>query len=79
MTDVFDRAQEREALDREAAIEHERGHYAHRPWREASAEWCAGCGAAIPDARREAIPGVQLCVDCQTEAERHARQYMRRP
>ena len=79
MTDVFDRAQEREALDRAAAIEHERAHYPTQPWQLASACECAGCGETIPDARREAIPGVQLCVDCQTEAERHARQYMRRP
>ena len=29
---------------------------------------CADCGAAIPEARRQAIPGVRLCVQCQ-EAE----------
>ena len=28
---------------------------------------CEECEAAIPDARREAIPGVRLCVDCQAE------------
>lgn len=27
---------------------------------------CAECGEAIPEARREAIPGVQLCVECQS-------------
>jgi phage/conjugal plasmid C-4 type zinc finger TraR family protein len=26
---------------------------------------CAECGAAIPQARRDAIPGVRLCVSCQ--------------
>jgi phage/conjugal plasmid C-4 type zinc finger TraR family protein len=30
-----------------------------------SATECQECGAAIPEARREAIPGVQLCVSCQ--------------
>lgn len=31
---------------------------------------CATCGAAIPDARRHAIPGVRLCVPCQEAADR---------
>jgi len=32
-----------------------------------SAKWCIapGCGERIPDARRPAVPGVQLCVECQ--------------
>lgn len=33
---------------------------------------CAGCGAAIPEARRAAIPGVRLCVNCQAEADKEA-------
>jgi len=33
-----------------------------------SLESCAECGAAIPEARRQAIPGVRLCLACQ-EAE----------
>jgi phage/conjugal plasmid C-4 type zinc finger TraR family protein len=28
---------------------------------------CAECGAAIPAARRAAVPGVRLCVGCQAE------------
>jgi len=28
---------------------------------------CAECGAEIPAARREAIPGVRMCVRCQSE------------
>jgi phage/conjugal plasmid C-4 type zinc finger TraR family protein len=35
-----------------------------------SAKTCRECGAAIPAARREAIPGVQLCVACQEAADR---------
>ena len=30
-----------------------------------SLESCAECGAKIPEARREAIPGVRLCLACQ--------------
>ena len=31
---------------------------------------CEECDKEIPKARREAIPGVRLCVSCQSEAER---------
>jgi len=31
---------------------------------------CEECGAAIPRARREAIPGVRLCVNCQSEHDK---------
>lgn len=34
-----------------------------------SAKVCEECGKKIPEARRKAIPGVQLCVTCQTELE----------
>jgi phage/conjugal plasmid C-4 type zinc finger TraR family protein len=30
---------------------------------------CEEGGVAIPDARRKAIPGVRLCVSCQSELE----------
>ncbi|WP_018863898.1 MULTISPECIES: DksA/TraR family C4-type zinc finger protein [Thioalkalivibrio] len=30
-----------------------------------SLEECEECGAAIPEARRRALPGVRLCVPCQ--------------
>ncbi|MGI9296014.1 MAG: DksA/TraR family C4-type zinc finger protein [Pseudomonadales bacterium] len=32
---------------------------------------CEECDAAIPEARREAIPGVRFCVKCQTELDKH--------
>lgn len=38
-----------------------------------SLEECAECGEEIPKARQEAIPGVQLCIHCQTIEERRAR------
>jgi phage/conjugal plasmid C-4 type zinc finger TraR family protein len=31
---------------------------------------CVACAEAIPEARRKAVPGVRLCVDCQAELEK---------
>ncbi len=31
---------------------------------------CEECEADIPEARRKAIPGVRLCVNCQSELEK---------
>ena len=31
---------------------------------------CDGCGAAIPEARRVALPGVRVCVPCQEARDR---------
>jgi phage/conjugal plasmid C-4 type zinc finger TraR family protein len=28
---------------------------------------CEACGAVIPVLRRKAVPGVRLCISCQTE------------
>lgn len=42
----------------------------------ASALECESCGVDIPEARRLAVPGCQLCVECQGLVEfggRHAR------
>jgi len=36
---------------------------------------CANCGAEIPEARRNAIPGVRLCVACQEADDRNAAQF----
>jgi phage/conjugal plasmid C-4 type zinc finger TraR family protein len=33
-----------------------------------SATHCGGCGQQISEARRQAVPGCQLCTDCQNEA-----------
>lgn len=30
---------------------------------------CEDCEAVIPEARRQAIPGVRLCVSCQTKVD----------
>lgn len=34
-----------------------------------SLEFCDECGEAIPEARRLALPGVQHCVNCQSQLE----------
>lgn len=35
----------------------------------ASLTHCETCGAAIPEARRQAIPGVRFCLTCQAKSE----------
>lgn len=37
--------------------------------RGVSAKQCIDCDADIPEARRKALPGVQLCVACQALRE----------
>jgi phage/conjugal plasmid C-4 type zinc finger TraR family protein len=42
---------------------------------------CEECGEPIPEARRQALPGVRRCVPCQSEADRldvHQSLYNRR-
>jgi len=34
-----------------------------------SLENCEECASEIPQARREAVPGVRLCLDCQNELD----------
>lgn len=36
-----------------------------------SAVNCEECEEPIPDARRKAIPGVRLCIECQMELEKY--------
>ncbi|MEO8669666.1 MAG: DksA/TraR family C4-type zinc finger protein [Tahibacter sp.] len=33
---------------------------------------CEECDVAIPQARRQAVPGVRLCVTCQTQRDHEA-------
>ena len=30
---------------------------------------CEECGEPIPEARRKAVPGVRLCIDCQAASD----------
>lgn len=46
-----------------------------------SLQECEECGEPIPEARRRALPGVRLCVSCQSErdeAQEAASPYNRR-
>lgn len=40
-----------------------------------AASHCEDCGTEIPQARREAIPGVRLCVACQDKQDRSAQPF----
>lgn len=69
--DQFDRATEIEEALREDALQAQAWRDATRGKRTAdSAEFCEICEAEIPSARRVAVPGVRLCVDCQGDIER---------
>lgn len=59
----------------EASIEDElkRMKSGQRP-RGESRTHCAECEEPIPDARRAAIPGVTLCIDCQSERDSRPKQ-----
>lgn len=35
-----------------------------------SLKHCEECDAEIPQARREAVPGVRLCINCQSELDK---------
>ena len=35
-----------------------------------SLEHCEECGNKIPEARRAAVPGVRLCIQCQAEIDK---------
>lgn len=75
MTDLYDRATEREEQLREAALEDQ----AHRSGLQGktvadSATHCRVCSERIPVGRRRAIPGVQTCTECQRDLELAMRQ-----
>jgi phage/conjugal plasmid C-4 type zinc finger TraR family protein len=40
-----------------------------------SLEFCDACGETIPEARRLAVPGVTMCIYCQSKAERFTANY----
>ena len=39
-----------------------------------SLKTCEDCDATIPEARREAVPGVRLCINCQSELDKATKQ-----
>jgi len=40
-----------------------------------SLEECEECGTAIPEARRKAVPGVHLCIVCQSAADQAQKRF----
>ena len=40
-----------------------------------SLKHCEECGKAIPEARRQAVPGVRLCVACQAERDKQEKAF----
>lgn len=65
MTDIFDRAQELEQRQRDAALAAFAANIAHGT----SYSHCEDCSEPIPDARRKAAPGCTRCIDCQSRRE----------
>ncbi|PPD36785.1 MAG: conjugal transfer protein TraR [Methylomonas sp.] len=43
---------------------------------KSSALFCVDCGAEIPLARRNALPGIDICIDCARDEERRAKQWL---
>lgn len=80
MTDLVDRANLQSDMLLRHALEEQRlksalagGHLADQgDWHVHSATECQepSCGEPIPEARRRALPGVRLCVECQARLER---------
>lgn len=71
MTDPIDRGCEREDELRSDAIAEQRRRAGLDGKTAAdSSETCNACGEPIPEARRQAVPGVQTCIECQTLIER---------
>ena len=46
-----------------------------QPSTRPSARFCADCGSEIPEERRVALPGVQLCVGCKEVQEIKSRNH----
>ena len=53
----------------EASIEDKLARIKRAPLQGESFTHCAECEEEIPEARRVALPGVKLCIDCQSERD----------
>lgn len=51
----------------EDAVARARGEIPHGE----SLKECEACGELIPEARRQAVPGVRLCIACQQDKDSH--------
>jgi phage/conjugal plasmid C-4 type zinc finger TraR family protein len=67
-------SQHAEQLHNDLALLQHRQRAAIDP-RAESADWCDACGGEIPEARRKAVPGCKMCVDCAREQETKERMY----
>ncbi len=63
--DILDQAQDYEIRDRAASIATARAAVADGPGRK----FCLKCEELISPARRRALPGSQLCINCQRTLE----------
>lgn len=79
MPDPLDAASEREARFRDDALaaQQRRAGLDGKTVADSRIE-CRVCSEPIPEARREAVPGVQTCVDCQFDIERACRAFSMR-
>jgi phage/conjugal plasmid C-4 type zinc finger TraR family protein len=64
MADDIDIAQEREQKNIEQALANREQQYSGE-----SEFYCVECDAVIPNQRREALPGVDVCVGCASKRE----------
>jgi phage/conjugal plasmid C-4 type zinc finger TraR family protein len=69
MSDEMDHAQAREEEMRSDALAALRRRWGATPG--ASAVRCVVCDEPIPAARRQAVPGVRTCIECQRDDEQH--------
>jgi len=72
MADIADRAEALEANQREDALAAMRRSRQEQLARESLSE-CEECGASIPVERQVAVPGVRLCINCQSRLEQQQR------
>lgn len=70
MADSMDQVQLRVEEERERNIQKA---LARKP--AVSSFYCESCGAPIPEARRAAVPSVELCVTCQEIYELKSQHY----
>lgn len=74
MADELDQIQEQEDLLNQLHIQAARGRGNSG---EQSLTHCEACGNDIPQGRRDAVPGVRVCVACQQRLEFQSKQYQR--
>ncbi|MGB7996271.1 MAG: TraR/DksA C4-type zinc finger protein [Photobacterium halotolerans] len=70
MPDVFDHASAIEAKFNQMALDRQLGAASRQTGNQTSATECTECGDAIPEKRRQHIPGCQYCTPCQELADK---------